>query len=160
MIGVLGLGSPHGDDQIGWWIVERLKSCNLGPNVGVEKISAPGVSLMSLFRHYEQVIIVDACEMGCEPGTYRIIDETHFSDLILSDRFSTHSLGVTESVQLAQTLSLPLPRISLFLVQMEQTELMAPLSASIERRGTEMVESLLRQLKQFHGCNKTENNGV
>ena len=61
---VLGVGSAHGDDQIGWHLVDCLSQLGHVNDIEFEKISAPGGSLIDCFRRYDQILLIDAGDLG------------------------------------------------------------------------------------------------
>lgn len=52
-IRILGVGSPMGDDQAGWLLVDALSRSSLRsqPGVKIEKLDRPGVSLIPLLAN-------------------------------------------------------------------------------------------------------------
>jgi len=99
---VLGLGSSHGDDRIGWRIVKQLQD-HPQEGVGVEILHSP----MDLLHHcspLRQMILVDACLSGRIPGTLVWIDPDHMDDAGFA--CSTHGLGLPAALELARTVGL------------------------------------------------------
>ncbi len=138
---VLGLGSPHGDDQVGWILVDKLNAV-VSLEVVCEKLSTPAHGLVNILPQYDRVIVIDACEMGKPAGEY-VYHEDGSGFLHISNRqISSHALGLADSWQLLKKLQLPLPEISLLLIQIGQTEAMAPLSDGVEKQLPEMLDVL------------------
>jgi len=145
-IGIFGIGSPHGDDQIGWLLVDALKPL-LPADVVCEKLSDPAYSLITLMPQFDQVIVIDACAMAKNPGEYQYIKDGAGFLHQQNTHLSSHTLGLSESWQLLLKLEQPLPQISLFLVQLGQTAVMAPLSACVAEQIPEMVNKLHKTVK-------------
>lgn len=145
---VLGLGSPHGDDQVGWVLVDRLQSI-VSAQVVCEKLSTPTHGLINLLPQYDRVIVIDACDMDKPVGESVFYEDGAGFLNIQSRQISSHTLGLPDSWQLLQKLDMPLPEISLLLIQIGQTEAMAPLSASVEARLPELVNELVNKLNQM-----------
>jgi hydrogenase maturation protease len=98
---VLAVGSPHGDDQAGWQVVERLQR---EPVEGIEAILVrTPLELLEHLKPRAALVIVDACRSGAEPGT---ILRTEWPDSRLGgcDGPSTHGFGVVRVLELAAAL--------------------------------------------------------
>lgn len=109
---VIGVGSPHGDDAVGWHIVRGLP-----PRPGVEVHALLGWhDLPSVLDGRGWLIIVDACVTGAAPGT---ISRFGWPDTRLPALRpgSTHGIGPGEALGLAQSLGLLPHRVDLFGVE-------------------------------------------
>ena len=150
--GVIGIGSAHGDDQIGWYLIDQLEQRGVAETIQFEKVIAPAVSLLNSLQRYEKVILIDAGEIGLEAGEFSVIydgrallsDECNTADV----QISSHHIGVTETWALAKQLGLTMPQVSLFVIQIQQTETMAPISASILDRLPELLQGFERLLSE------------
>ena len=73
---IAGLGSPHGDDQAGWLVVEQLATeCPDNPDIMVRRASIP-LDLLDWMEGVDVLHICDACEATETPAklhrfTYR-----------------------------------------------------------------------------------------
>lgn len=142
---VLGVGSAHGDDQIGWLLIDYLSQRPLADAIVLEKLSAPGASLVECFQRYDRLLVIDACQIGAAAGEYVLMPDA--ADYLLSADtqrigFSSHAFSVVEACQLANQLQLPLPQVSLFLVQIEQTETMASISNTLKVRIPDYINAV------------------
>ena len=110
---ILGIGSPSGDDQVGWLTVDALAACGVHADreLAIEKLDRPGANLISLLdAHW--VILVDAMQSGGPPGRIQRFDQNAWPDYMHG--LSSHGLGVVDALQLAHALvSLP-PRLDLY----------------------------------------------
>ncbi|WP_415885986.1 hydrogenase maturation protease [Neptuniibacter sp. QD37_6] len=145
-LAIFGLGSSHGDDQIGWVLVDALQGL-LPEGVICEKLTSPAHSLVTLLPQFDQVIVIDACEMEQKAGEYRYIEDGSGFLHMQNAPVSSHTLGISESWQLLLKLKQSLPQISLFLVQLGQTETMASVSDCIAAQIPNMVEQLNKTVK-------------
>jgi hydrogenase maturation protease len=66
---VVGVGSPHGDDQVGWAVADRLADRELPSEVGVDRCAAPATEILPLVSGAQRVILVDAVDTGQAAGT-------------------------------------------------------------------------------------------
>jgi hydrogenase maturation protease len=113
---VIGVGSPHGGDSIGWRVLERLRdmarTADWKDQVRLSVLDRPGVRLVEHWRDAESVIVVDAMVSGARPGSVRRLEGAELR--ALDAQWSSHGLGVADAVALAAALgSLP-PRLVVF----------------------------------------------
>lgn len=98
---IAGFGSPHGDDQAGWLLVERLKRRG-GLRAKMVAIRE-ATELLEMLDDCGKLMIVDACRSGGRAGTVMRLQwpdpriEQHHSH-------STHGLGVWSTLRLAEQL--------------------------------------------------------
>lgn len=103
---VLGIGSPFGDDQLGWRLVEAFGA--RGSNAEIDctalALDRPGAGLIHSLTGARGAILVDALQNAGKPGRIHCLS---VADLMLQDRrFSSHSFGVAEALLLAVELDL------------------------------------------------------
>ena len=112
-IRVFGIGSPSGDDQAGWLVVDALHGAGLGDRgVVVEKLDRPGAALVGLLEQASHAILIDAMQGGGEPGSIHRFDRDDWPGY--RQGLSSHGFGVFAALSLGQALgSLP-PRLDLY----------------------------------------------
>jgi len=101
---IVGIGNSwRGDDGVGPKVVAWLKENVAGNDYLIE---SDLFSLLDVFEKYPQVILVDAVNMGDEPGTVKAF-KSHEAKLIIKNNVSsTHGFGLAEIVELAESLGL------------------------------------------------------
>ena len=106
---ILGIGSPSGDDQAGWLVVDALLASGLlagREEVIVEKLDRPGANLIRLLEKASRVILVDAMLGNDQVGQIRRFDQKDWPGYCHG--LSSHGLGVLDALSLAHALgSLP-----------------------------------------------------
>ncbi len=106
---ILGLGNPlQGDDGVGCRVAQELERRTLPNDVEAVDGGTPGVGLVNLFEGRRRVILIDAAEMGLEPGT---VKRFRPEDVLLTgstNRFSLHRTGVADALNLARALNIEL----------------------------------------------------
>jgi hydrogenase maturation protease len=98
----VGLGSPHGDDQVGWLVAERLDA---GPPPGwaVRRATVP-LDLFDWLGGIGRLVLCDACTGGGRPGQlhrWRWPDATIAG---LLRPLGSHDFGLQDVLRLADTL--------------------------------------------------------
>lgn len=77
-IKVIGIGSPFGDDQLGFKVIEKLKQDNslnhyIPTYLILESHDRPGIRLLELMADCEIAFLIDAVFSGQSVGTlYRL----------------------------------------------------------------------------------------
>jgi len=107
---VFGIGSPSGDDQAGWVVIDALQC--IGVRAVIEKLDRPGAALVARLQGAPHVILVDAMQSGASPGTVRRFDRGDWSGY--RSGLSTHGFGVLAALQLAEALAILPPQLELY----------------------------------------------
>ena len=68
---ILGIGSPSGDDQAGWMVVDALlaRGVQTGGEIVIDKLDRPGATLITLIEQADWAILIDAMQGNGQPGT-------------------------------------------------------------------------------------------
>lgn len=141
---VLAIGSPHGDDQVAWRLVERL-GMRPSINAHVVALSDP----WRLHDHLEgcdRLIVVDACAGLDNPGT---ISRLEWPDARIQQQHShsTHGIGVADALQLAEKLELLPSKVILFGVELADCQPVGSLSEAAEVALSELEEMILLEIQ-------------
>jgi hydrogenase maturation protease len=103
---VVGLGTLfNSDDRIGLALVQALSRepafaarCVLFENADAAAVAS------CLIEWNQSAILVDAADMGLDPGKRRFFSDRECSMVLKSDPVSTHGLGLAEGLELARAL--------------------------------------------------------
>jgi hydrogenase maturation protease len=140
---VVGLGSPHGDDQLGWIAVDRLQPLLPADSIG-HKIGAP-IELVDCLHGHETALIIDAAAPASRPGTHRSF-LWPCSDLTSGAAWSTHGVGLVEALRLAEALGRLPRRVQIDTIEAGDTTPGAAMSAMVARSLDALVGAILRDL--------------
>lgn len=104
---IIGVGSPMGDDDIGWRVIDALSVAEwlqpwMGRGVELISLDRPGVALLEELGGAEQVVVIDAMVSGREPGTVAYF-KWPFS-IEEAGLLSSHGFGVGEALSLGRVL--------------------------------------------------------
>lgn len=142
---ILGLGNPlQGDDGVGCRVIEALERQTLPEEFEALDGGTPGVGLVNLLEGRQQVIIIDAAEMGEPPGTVRQFPPEALTLTGSSERFSLHRSGVADALALAHALGMKLPRIVILGVQPLRVDWGENLSAAVQAAVPQVVTAILQ----------------
>jgi len=98
---IIGIGSPSGDDQAGWLVIDALAN-KLPPEVEITKLDRPGSLLIPLLEKADKVILIDAMQGGGSPGEIHHFVRDEWANYRTG--LSSHGLGVFEALMLAREL--------------------------------------------------------
>ena len=138
---VIGIGSPHGDDQAGWRLIDLLRqrgSC--GAKLAI--VNDP-IDMLEHFSDVERLIVVDACRSGKPPGT--IVKLTWSCDCRFDQSWeSTHRISLIETLRLAQSLDRLPAEVVVYGIEIEHCLPGTGISASVND-GLQVVASRVRR---------------
>jgi len=136
---VIGIGNAfRSDDAAGWIIAERLIGRRQDT---VLRHSGEPTSLMSLWKGYEHVIIVDAVRSGAPAGTVVRVDASA-TPLPPNWVASTHSMGIREAIELARLFgSLP-KTVIVYGIEVDTVAIGEELSDEVALAIDQLVEEL------------------
>ena len=105
---IVGFGSPFGNDQFGWLVIDEIeKRFPNSVSIVLYKSKGNGVDWLSEIKDADKLIIVDAVKSDKPVGYLHefIFDED--INLEKSSLFtSSHSVSIVDSVELARTLGM------------------------------------------------------
>jgi hydrogenase maturation protease len=101
MIRIVGLGSPFGDDRVGWRVVELLEG-RLSQEIELVALDRPGAALINWMQEIDHLILVDAVSSGAPPGTLIKIDPAQLETS--GGRLTSHDLALAATLRLAASL--------------------------------------------------------
>jgi hydrogenase maturation protease len=108
---IICIGSPHGDDRVGWQLAARLAE---RPELPAEVFSVAQPSLIwQYLPNCSQLIVVDALVAGEIPGTV-VRWQWPEPRIIMPRQLSTHGMGLGAVLELAQQLGRLPPTVILF----------------------------------------------
>lgn len=129
---VLGLGNPwRGDDGVGPALIAALQADSAPPDATLLDGGTAGLEMIVLWEGYERVIVVDAAEMGCAPGTWQRFDLDHVRLTAHPLTGTLHAAGLAEALALAQALGQLPPQLILFGIQPHNVDWQSGLSPAV-----------------------------
>lgn len=136
---ILGIGSPSGDDQAGWLVVDALlgdEAIQADAGVVIEKLDRPGANLVQLLQDADWAILVDAMKSGNPPGHIRHLGQMDWPGY--EEGLSSHGFGVLDALWLARELNGLPSRLDLYGIEIAS-------SSPNEQAGSE-IQAAARQL--------------
>lgn len=140
----VGIGSPHGDDQIGWIVVRDLAAAMRG-EIDIKQASQPA-ELLDWLPDVEQLIICDACLAGGAAG------EIHRWDwptdrLATRERAGSHDLSLPFVLSLAERLGKLPPRVVVWGIELGDASPGAPLSGQVRSAVSSLIQQMSAEIR-------------
>ena len=128
---VLGIGSPFGDDQLGWEVVKLLEQCidlNQFTSDQLQLICCdrPGMYLLELMKDANTVFLIDAIKTGAACGTLHRFKNQEIE--AISNPLSSHTLGITEAMKMGRALDELPPNVILYGIEIGDIHYQSSLS--------------------------------
>jgi hydrogenase maturation protease len=157
---VLGIGNPlRGDDGIGPRLVEELAQRGLPEGVTALDVGMGGLDLLRVLEGWERAVIVDAADVGREPGQIVRFSPDRVRLDLAADSFSLHHAGLGEVIALADALGQPLPKMIIFGVQPNEFGWREGLSPAVEATLPALVDAVIEAIEEIKGDNHAQDSG-
>lgn len=147
---VLGVGNLLlRDEAAGLRVVEQLVTrYDLPDSVQVLDGGTLGMDLLYYLEGVENLLILDAVEMGAEPGTLCCLEGDEVPSF-LSVKMSPHQIGVPDMLFAAKLKDIYPTNVVLWGVQPEVLEIGLELSTAVAAQVDPLVDKVVEQLAQW-----------
>ena len=143
---ILGLGNILlTDEGVGVRVVQALEEMNLPSGVELFDGGTGGLDLMDVMVDRQKVIVIDAINSQCDPGTILRLTSENL-DLKRAQSTSVHGIGFLETLALARELNIALPELVIIGVQPKDLERGLELSPELARLMPRIIERVLAEL--------------
>ncbi len=147
---IVGIGSPHGDDQAGWLVALGLASEIRPRDIDVRQASSP-VQLLDWLSGIEQLVICDACRGLGGVGNVRRWDWPA-RELADAEWSGTHDFSVPAVLDLAESLGQRPRHVVIWTVEGNPRGALAPLSPEVADAIPNMVQWIISDLRATTPC--------
>lgn len=142
---VIGIGSPHGDDQVGWSVVAYLKQ--QGQEIAVLQTLVDPIDLIEQLDGVSRLLIVDGCRSGQEVGTLTRFDADD-PRFLEATGHSTHRISLSETLDLARALRRLPGWVKVFGVEVDQCRPQAAMDPRLEKAVPRIAQEICDELSQ------------
>ncbi len=142
---VAGFGSPHGDDEAGWQVIESLR---IRPNLTARLVKiTEGTQLIDEVKGCRRLILVDACRGGQPVGT---VTRLAWPDARIRKyhNHSTHSVGLCDALQLAEQLQRVPRSVEVFGIEISEYQPLDGMSDVVEKAVSKLAERIYSKLQE------------
>ena len=146
---VIGCGNVlRGDDAVGPELVRRLRLHGLPPDTECVDGGTGGIDVAFRMRGVAEVILIDACSSGSEPGTLFEVSGDALADLPPPRGFHSHALRWDHALAWARAVVTECcpTGVTAFLVEKASCEIGAGLSPAVDHAVDRLVDHLVERL--------------
>ncbi len=144
---VVGIGSPFGDDQAGWAVIERLAAWDPPLQAEFVQSKAPAVDLLQIIGDAKRVVLVDAVAADLPVGS---VHRWAGEDITrVSSAVSTHGFDIGQVLALGSRLGLIPQDVVLYGIAVEpaacrptQPDISARVAGAIEIAAARIVADI------------------
>lgn len=146
LLQVIGIGSPAGDDRVGWALIEQLQQrLPYQHRLRLLALDRPGAALLEPLRQAEETWLIDAL-LAAPAGTILHPDRATLTQGLTA---SSHGFGLSDSLQLAETLGQLPERLELYAISIAVADPLAEqLSAPVQNAVNQLAERLAQRIEQ------------
>ena len=147
---ILSLGNPlRGDDGVGTAVLTMLAAYPIiPPGVVLQDGGTPGLETVLLLEGYERVIIIDAADMGLEPGSWRRFSSAKLAAQEANLTGTLHQAGLAEALELADALNMLPDEVVIFGIQPAEIGWEPGLSVGVETAVGEVCKAVLDEIEK------------
>lgn len=152
-IKVLGIGSPFGDDRLGWEVVNQLQQCAeiQALPIEIKTLDRPGMRLLEEFQSFQTVLLIDALQSGAAVGSLHCLEKEAL--LNLPSPPSSHAIGIAEALKMAEAMEMLPENLLLFAIEISEnlhvdTALSEPIQQQIDQFIPCLIQKILRLYQQ------------
>lgn len=109
-VAIIGIGSPFGEDQLGWHALRYLRADGglerENASISYMELDRPGMRLLECLRDHPAVVLIDALACNDNNQQQDAIERLDANRLTRDGgKYSSHDIGVAESLALAHALN-------------------------------------------------------
>ena len=123
--------SFYGDDGVGAAVLERIRECEAFPGADLVDLQTDALALVDALAPDDLNVVIDAADMGREPGEAIGFRPSEVEMRIRGDHLSLHGFGLAEVFGLAAGLGCLPERVLVVGVQPARIEINRGLTAAV-----------------------------
>ncbi len=144
---IVGLGNILlKDDGVGVRCTEYLRELNLAKHIVLLDGATLGYDLLEEMKGFDKVVLVDAVDMGKEPGHIASFSAARLLEISAGKKFSLHEIGVVDVVHLGSKLGYDLTKVRIVGIQPRDVSRGDLLSEEVERKLPELADKVLSEI--------------
>jgi hydrogenase maturation protease len=149
---VIGIGNTLlKDEGVGVKCVEYLRSSGLNKGIKLLDGATFGFDLLEEMKGFEKVVIVDAVDMGKEPGHIAGFDAEQILSLPSDKKFSLHEIGLADVIQVGKRIGYTFSNVRIVGIQPSEVSLGDSLSEKVMKKLPILAERVLKEINNQKG---------
>lgn len=122
-LSVIGIGSPFGNDRLGWEVIDCLKQKKqlkylTNEQLDLISLDRPGLNLLNFLQNTQTAFLIDALKTGASLGTLHQYEKKEIDPQFVAD-FS-HDIGLGYTLKMGKTLNLLPNNIRLYGIEINE----------------------------------------
>ncbi|MFW2571387.1 hydrogenase maturation protease [Legionella sp. 29fVS95] len=151
---ILGIGSPFGDDRLGWEVVQGLQQKKALQDYSTEQLQfmacdRPGLNLLDWMQQAKTVFLIDAVRTGAKVGSLLYLENEEIKTI--NPIQSTHEFGLANTIEMGKILNLLPKKLVLYGIEVNelkfQFEITEPIRAAIDALITRIEKDIAIYLR-------------
>jgi hydrogenase maturation protease len=141
---IVGIGSPFGDDAVGWEIADALLKEDVRPKIKIKKAASP-IHLLDWLENVERLILCDACHDGDVIGLARrnVWPDPQLMQLTWT---GTHDFSLIATIRLAEKLKRLPPNVVFWTVTANAAMSVDAMSPEVVATVPKIARSIMNEL--------------
>jgi hydrogenase maturation protease len=149
---VIGLGNTLlKDEGVGVRCIEFMRSRGLDDSIKLVDGATLGFDLLEEIDGFKKIVIVDAVDMGKEPGHIASFNAEELLSLPCSRKFSLHEISLVDVVQVGKMVGYNFENVKIVGIQPKDVSRGDNLSEIIEEKMPALVERVLKEIDNDEG---------
>jgi len=149
---VVGIGNILlKDEGVGVRCVEYLKNSNLVEGIKLVDGANLGFDLLEEMKGFEKVVIVDAVDMGKEPGHIAGFDAEQILSLSSGKKFSLLEIGLVDVIQVGKRIGYNFSKVRIVGIQPGEVSWSDSLSETVIKKLPALAERVLKEINNEKG---------
>lgn len=150
LIRVLGIGSPFGDDHLGFQVLELLQASShlssyIPAYLELMYCDRPNMRLLEYMQKADTVFLIDAVQTGATIGSIHTFTDEAIETL--PNPLSSHGLGVAEAIRMGRALNMLPKHVVLYGIEIGSVQCVFTLEKPIKKAVRQLalqIEGVLR----------------
>jgi hydrogenase maturation protease len=143
---IVGIGNElRGDDAAGLEVARELAGGDLPSGVLVRELEGEALGLLELWDGIDAVILVDTVRAGAGAGTVHRVDAGAGPLPERLSRTSSHTISVSEAIELARSLGRLPPEVIVFGIEGSRFQAGSSPQDAVRRASDALVEAVRRE---------------
>lgn len=153
-IAVVGIGSPNGDDRVGWQVIEMLRQEYIGNRqIFLHVAERHNLEWIGQIGRPRVALFIDAVISGAEPGTlfHFRLPATTSGGLAVAGPWqpacSSHAVSLLSAIELVRTIGELNAEVELFGLEIDDYRALPDLSTAVAKQLPQLIQQVRRVLK-------------
>jgi hydrogenase maturation protease len=144
---VIGLGNVLlKDEGVGVRCVEYLKKMGKGEGLELVDGGTSGFTILDIMKEFRKTVIVDAVDMGKEPGHVASFDAERVLSLSHGAKFSLHEINLVDIIQVGKKIGYNFKDVKIVGIQPQDVSRGDALSETVEKKMSVLAERVLKEI--------------